>query len=55
MGRTHGRFPFTVLIATLSAAFRWSGAAAQSSIVDHYPAAEWGRSRQKPQDGWQKS
>jgi hypothetical protein len=44
MGRTmtHGRFPLTLLIATLSAAFRWSGAAAQTSVVDHYPAAEWG-------------
>jgi len=38
---THGRFPFTLLFPTLSAAFGWSGAAAQTSIVERYPVAEW--------------
>jgi len=43
MGRTmtRGRFHFTSLIATLSAAFSWSGAEAQTSVVDHYPGTDW--------------
>ena len=43
MGRTitRGRFHFTSLIATLSAAFSWSDAEAQTSVVDHYPGTDW--------------